>query len=185
MQEKDIKFNENVVKIMLTENDQYKLRDKSTWDEDNRDWTVPLFILHKMQDEVAFPTIGAKARVEQAREERTIQFGGDSKNYRDSSRARSRSKYMTENTSEQDGGDQNGQELHDSDMQWNKFGKAHLVKNQNKSGNMSNGDSSGLGSMRRTLMNDKIDGVHDRRNKYLGAQLPNDDNDRNGGTMER
>jgi len=63
MQEKDIKFNENVVKIMLTENDQYKLRDKSTWDEDNRDWTVPLFILHKMQDEVAFPTIGAKARV--------------------------------------------------------------------------------------------------------------------------
>ena len=29
MQEKDIKFNEKVVQIMLTENDQYKLRDKS------------------------------------------------------------------------------------------------------------------------------------------------------------
>lgn len=52
---------------------------------------------------------------------------------------------------------------------------------------MSNMDGSGMNNMHRTrtLMNDKIDGVHDRRNKYLGAQLPVDDNDRNGGTMER
>ena len=49
---------------MLTESDQYKLRDRSSWDEDSRDWTVPLFILQKIGDEVAFPTIGAKQRVE-------------------------------------------------------------------------------------------------------------------------
>ena len=34
MHEKDLKFNENVVKIMLNENDQYKLRERSSWDED-------------------------------------------------------------------------------------------------------------------------------------------------------
>ena len=64
MQEKDIKFNENLVKIMLNESDLYKLRQRSNWDEDTREWTIPLFILNKIQDDAAFPTIGAKARVE-------------------------------------------------------------------------------------------------------------------------
>ena len=62
-QEKDIKFFERVVQIMLNDSDQYKLKQRSTWDEDSREWSIPLFILNKMQDEVAFPTIGAKARV--------------------------------------------------------------------------------------------------------------------------
>ena len=64
MQEKDIKFNERLVQIMLNESDLYKLRQRSTWDEDTRDWSIPLFILSKIQDDAAFPTIGAKARVE-------------------------------------------------------------------------------------------------------------------------
>ena len=83
----DIKFNEKIVHIMLNDSDQYKLRQRSVWDEDAREWTVPLFILHKMQDEVAFPTIGAKARVSQARDEREIEFRVDSSGrYIDSAR---------------------------------------------------------------------------------------------------
>jgi len=65
------------VHIMLNEQDQYKLRQRSSWDEDTRDWTIPLFILNKIQDEVAFPTIGAKARVQQAKDERTLLFAGE------------------------------------------------------------------------------------------------------------
>lgn len=142
MQEKDIKFNEKVVQIMLTENDQYKLRERSTWDEDTRDWTVPLFLLHKMQDEVAFPTIGAKARVEQVREEREMTFPGESGGA-GSQHSRSRSKYRPrDNYSEQEAGA--GEDLHDPDMQWNKFsGKANpssMTKNHNMSGMSSNGD---------------------------------------------
>ena len=176
---------------MLTENDQYKLRDRSTWDEDSRDWTVPLFILHKMQDEVAFPTIGAKARVEQARVEREIHFHGDA-GYRDASNPRSRPTYLRDNFSEQDG----EHDLHDPDMQWHKFGAKgsggpNLTKNQNKSSQMSSGGGdNGSSSMRRTVRNDntKIDGVHDRRNKYLGnggktATLGS--SDINDGTMDR
>ena len=126
MQEKDIKFNERVVQIMLNDNDQYKLRERSTWDEDSREWTVPLFILHKMQDEVAFPTIGAKARVNQARDEREIEFRVDSNGRMVDSARQSRSK---SGYNHRDGGanfsDQNGEQddgIHDPDMQWNKFG---------------------------------------------------------------
>ena len=92
MHEKDIKFNEKIVNIMLRENDQYKLRERASWDEDTREWTIPLFILPKIQDEVAFPTIGAKARVKQSREEREVSFMNDI--YDGGSRgSRSRSKY--------------------------------------------------------------------------------------------
>ena len=34
---------------------------------------------------------------------------------------------------------------------------------------MSSGGGENNSAMRRTVRNDKIDGVHDRRNKYLGA----------------
>jgi len=59
---------------MLNESDQYKLRDRSSWDEDRREWSIPLFILNKIQDEVGFPTIGAKARVQQTKDERALFF---------------------------------------------------------------------------------------------------------------
>ena len=138
MQEKDIKFNEKLVQIMLNENDQYKLKDRSAWDEDTREWTVPLFILNKKQDEVAFPTIGAKARVEQAREERDLFFPGDKPSIMDSSRSRSRSKFnlQRDNFSENGGSSHHVDDLHDPDMQWHKFsgkGSGAGVKNHNKS----------------------------------------------------
>ena len=37
---------------MLNESDQYKLKDRSAWDEDTREWTIPLFIVNKKQDEI-------------------------------------------------------------------------------------------------------------------------------------
>lgn len=174
MQEKDIKFNEKVVQIMLNDSDQYKLRQRSVWDEDTREWTVPLFILHKIQDEVAFPTIGAKARVSQARDEREIEFRTDlNSRFIDSASNRSRSGYNRRdgggNYSEQNHDDDS---LHDPDMQWNKFGAKNstsMIKNHSKSSQMNNHDGNGS-HLRHMSMNnaDKIDGVHDRRNKYLG-----------------
>ena len=111
MQEKDLKFNDKVIQIMLNENDQYKLRERACWDEDTREWTIPPFILQKLQDEVAFPTIGVKARVEQAREDREVQFADD---HHVNGSKRSHSKYpIRENYSDQDG----DSDIHDrSDM---------------------------------------------------------------------
>ena len=103
MQEKDIKFNERLVQIMLNESDLYKLRQRSTWDEDTRDWSIPLFILSKIQDDAAFPTIGAKARVEQSRDERQLQFPDEvGHNLNSNQGSRSRSKYMRDNYSDAD-----------------------------------------------------------------------------------
>ena len=160
---------------MLNDNDQYKLRERSTWDEDSREWTVPLFILHKMQDEVAFPTIGAKARVSQARNEREVEFRVDGNGrFIDSAKnSRSRSGYNRRDggTFSEQNGDPDNDSLHDPDMQWNKFGNKNnsLAKNHNKSSQMNN-EMNGNSTMRHQQMNnDKIDGVHDRRNKYLGA----------------
>ena len=90
---------------MLNESDQYKLRQRSTWDEDTREWKVPLFIFNKVQDEVAFPTLGAKARVQQARDDRHLAFPSDG-GVNGSHSSRSRSKYDRETFSdmEHDGG---------------------------------------------------------------------------------
>ena len=56
-------------------------------------------------------------------------------------------------------------------MQWNKFGAKNgsMIKNHNKSSQMNN-EMNGNSTMRHNHMDrDKLDGVHDRRNKYLGA----------------
>ncbi len=171
MQEKDLKFSDQICKIMLRENDQYKLRERSSWDEETRDWTIPLFILQKIQDEVAFPTIGAKARVEQARVDREVYFTDEL--HPNGSGTRSREKYSQENYSEQDG----DSDIHNPDMQWNKFGKRnearHLSKNQANS--QMSGDN-GTSALRKTSRNDAIDGIHDRRKKYLGPQITDVEN---------
>ena len=86
---------------MLNETDQYKLKQRSTWDEDSREWSIPLFILNKIQDEVAFPTIGAKARVQQARNDRNLAFPSEA-GHNGSLSSRSRSKYDREPFSDMD-----------------------------------------------------------------------------------
>lgn len=96
---------------MLNESDQYKLKQRSAWDEDSRDWNIPLFILSKIQDEVAFPTIGAKARVQQARDDRQLSFPGDG-HINGSRSSRSRSKYDRDLYSDME------HDEHDPDFQW-------------------------------------------------------------------
>ena len=92
----------------------------------------------------------------------------------DSNRSRSRSKFnlQRDNYSENGGSNHHGDDLHDPDMNWHKFsgkGSGAGVNHHNKSSQMSSGGGENNSAMRRTVRNDKIDGVHDRRNKYLGA----------------
>ena len=143
---------------------------------------------------MAFPTIGAKARVEQARTERDVLFGNEMPGSGQRNNSQGRNKYRhNEHLSDNDiTGHRNGgvvsyngsDDLHDPDMmQWGKFSKGSgnvnsflggTNKGMNGAGSSQlssngggGGDASGS-SMRRTVRNDmKIDGVHDRRNKYL------------------
>jgi len=62
---------------MLKENELYKLREKANWDENLKEWKIPLFIFNAKQGDIAFPTIGAKGRVEQSKEERELAFPED------------------------------------------------------------------------------------------------------------
>ena len=122
----------------------------------------------------------------QARDEREIEFRVDSTGrYVDSARqhARSRSGYVGGNYSDHNGGDHDQDGLHDPDMQWTKFGSKNnsMTKNHNKSSQLN--EMNGNSTMRHMAMNDKIDGVHDRRNKYLGANSNSNQDDST--SMER
>ena len=48
----------------LSDNELFKLNQKSKWDEEKGEWTIPLFTLNAKSREIAFPTINAKQRVE-------------------------------------------------------------------------------------------------------------------------
>ena len=58
-----------------------------------------------------------------------------------------------------------------------------MIKNHNKSSQLNN-EMNGNSTMRHMAMNDKIDGVHDRRNKYLGANSMGSNQD-DAASMER
>jgi len=42
-QEKAVKFSNKVMQILLSENELYKLHQRSRWDDERGDWTIPLF----------------------------------------------------------------------------------------------------------------------------------------------
>lgn len=44
--EKVVKFSNKVIGILLTDNELYKLNEKSKWDEEKGEWTIPLFTLN-------------------------------------------------------------------------------------------------------------------------------------------
>ena len=58
--------------ILFSENELYKLHNKSKWDDERGDWTIPLFTFNPKNKDIAFPSIHAKSRVEQAKEEREL-----------------------------------------------------------------------------------------------------------------
>lgn len=58
--------------ILFTENELYKLHNKSRWDDERGDWTIPLFTFNPKNKEISFPSINAKSRVEQSKDEREL-----------------------------------------------------------------------------------------------------------------
>jgi hypothetical protein len=58
--------------ILLSENELYKLHQRSKWDDEKGDWTIPHFTFNPKTKDVAFPTINAKARNEQQKDDREI-----------------------------------------------------------------------------------------------------------------
>jgi len=63
--------------MMLSASDQYKIRQKSTWDDPTKTWTIPHFITVDKKSDIAFPTINAKQRVDQSKEDKEISFESD------------------------------------------------------------------------------------------------------------
>ena len=78
-QEQDLKFNGGLVQMMLTDTDLYKIKQKASWDESTKEWQIPFFLVkEKGKGEVQFPTINGKARVEQHRQDREVEFKPES-----------------------------------------------------------------------------------------------------------
>lgn len=50
--------------ILLSEHELYKLHQKSKWDDEKGDWSVPMFTFNPKAKDISFPTINARARVE-------------------------------------------------------------------------------------------------------------------------
>ena len=63
-QEKAVKFSNKVMQILLSENELYKLHQRSRWDDERGDWTIPLFTFNPKTKDLNFPSINAKGRVE-------------------------------------------------------------------------------------------------------------------------
>lgn len=105
-QEKAVKFSNKVMGIMLSENELYKLHQRSKWDEEKNDWLVPQFQFNLKSKDISFPTINAKQRVEQAKDERELAVMSDNdelmpkkiqmKNYSNSKQKRFEAKLMSQ-----------------------------------------------------------------------------------------
>lgn len=63
--------------ILLSENELYKLHQRSKWDDERGDWNIPLFTFNPKAKDISFPTINAKARVDQMKDERVIDIKED------------------------------------------------------------------------------------------------------------
>lgn len=62
--------------ILLSEHELYKLHQKSKWLDEKGDWDIPMFTFNPKAKDISFPTINARARVDQAKEERELQLLG-------------------------------------------------------------------------------------------------------------
>lgn len=76
-QEKAVKFSNKVMGILLSENELQKLHQRSKWDDERGEWSIPQFTFNHRTADIAFPTINAKQRVEQTKEERELRIKGD------------------------------------------------------------------------------------------------------------
>ena len=46
--------------ILLSENELYKLHQRSKWDDEKGDWSIPHFTFNAKTKDISFPTINAK-----------------------------------------------------------------------------------------------------------------------------
>eukprot|EP00347_Sterkiella_histriomuscorum_P004399 403360607 len=76
-QDKDVKFANKVMAILLSENEMYKVKQRAQWDENRSDWKIPLFTFNAAQKDIQFPNINAQSRVNQMKDERDLQFDDD------------------------------------------------------------------------------------------------------------
>jgi hypothetical protein len=49
---------------MLKDGDVFKIKQKSQYQEERKEWIVPHFIISEKKQDVAFPTINGKSRVD-------------------------------------------------------------------------------------------------------------------------
>lgn len=69
-QNKDQDFTDQIIAMLLSKNELYRIREKTVFDENNMKWVVPYFYLRGK--EVVLPKINAKATVAKQREERDV-----------------------------------------------------------------------------------------------------------------
>ena len=60
--------------MLLSENELYKLHQKSNWDDEKLEWKIPYFAFNPKAKDLSFPTINAKQRVDQIKEDRDMTF---------------------------------------------------------------------------------------------------------------
>ena len=57
---------------MLSDHELFKLHNKAKWDDEKLDWQIPLFTFNPKGKDISFPTINAKQRVDQIKDEREL-----------------------------------------------------------------------------------------------------------------
>lgn len=58
-QDREVKFANKIMSILLSENEMYKIRQRAQWEENREDWKIPLFTFNPLQKDIQFPTINA------------------------------------------------------------------------------------------------------------------------------
>ena len=62
--EQDLKFANGLLAILMKDSDVHKVRQRSVWNENTKDWQIPSFILTDKKAAISFPTINGKQRVD-------------------------------------------------------------------------------------------------------------------------
>lgn len=78
-QGKEINFLNQVVSYLLTEEQLFKIKEKTNWSEENQKWKLPPFQIKKK--EIAFPKLGnAKQFVQEELENQDVHFENETRN---------------------------------------------------------------------------------------------------------
>lgn len=72
-----MKFQQALIATILKDSDVFKIKSRSTYDEGRKEWSIPSFLLNDKKADVSFPTINARQRVDEMKEQRQLQFEDD------------------------------------------------------------------------------------------------------------